>query len=130
VGDAHELPFPDESFDEGLMLHVLTQLQDPARACAEAARVLRPGGVLVVVTLDAHDHAETTAAYGDVHPGLAPAALRRMFTRAGLVVSSCEITSRDARPPCLRVVTAFAAKPEAGVRRRPDGSTRRNGRKT
>ncbi len=32
-----------------------------------------PGGWLVVVTLDAHDHADVTAAYGDVHPGFAPA---------------------------------------------------------
>src|SRR5262249_6195234 len=80
------------------------------RALAEIARVLRPGGTLVAVTLDAHDHAETTASYGDLHAGFAPAALRRLVQRAGLEVERCEITSRDARPPGFRVVTAFATK--------------------
>jgi ArsR family transcriptional regulator len=67
-----------------------------------------------VVTLDAHDQADTTSAYGDVHPGFAPAVLRRLLTRAGFQVSACEVTSRDARPPCFRVVTALATRPERG----------------
>jgi ArsR family transcriptional regulator len=110
-GDAQQLPSEDASFDTALLLHVLTQIETPSRACAEAARVLRPGGTLVAVTLDAHDQAETTSAYGDVHAGFAPPALRRMLTRAGLHVASCDVTSRDARPPCFRVVTAVATKP-------------------
>jgi len=114
AGDAQDLPAPDASFDTALLLHVLTQIAIPARACAEIARVLRPGGMLVAVTLDAHDQADTTGGYGDVHPGFAPAALRRMLTRAGLRVDACEVTSRDARPPCFRVVTALATKPERG----------------
>ncbi|HEY8039768.1 MAG TPA: metalloregulator ArsR/SmtB family transcription factor [Polyangiaceae bacterium] len=113
-GDAQELPAGDRTFDAALMLHVLTQVESPARACAEAARVLRPGGALVAVTLDAHHQAETTAAYGDVHPGFAPPALRRLLGRAGLEVDACDVTSRDARPPCFRVVTAFATKPARG----------------
>lgn len=110
-GDAQQLPAGDASFDHALVLHVLTQVDAPARVVAEASRVLRPGGSVVVVTLDAHDHADVTAAYGDVHSGFAPAALRRMLSRAGLEVESCEVTSRDARPPSFRVVTAIAAKP-------------------
>jgi SAM-dependent methyltransferase len=111
VGDAQELPLRDGAFDAALMLHVLTQVESPGRACSEVARVLRPGGVLVAVTLDAHDHSRTTAAYGDVHAGFAPASLRRLVSRAGLEVDSCDVTSRDARPPCFRVVTAFATRP-------------------
>lgn len=115
LGDAQELPLRDATFDVALMLHVLTQVESPARACSEAARVLRPGGVLVAVTLDAHDHLDTTAAYGDVHPGFAPAALRRFIGRAGLEVDACDVTSRDARPPCLRVISAFAGKPRGSA---------------
>jgi ArsR family transcriptional regulator len=111
VGDALELPSADGSFDVALLLHVLTQVEAPSRACAEAVRVLRPGGTLVAVTLDAHDHADTTASYGDVHAGFAPAALRRLLQRSGLEVDACEVTSRDPRPPCFCVVTAFATKP-------------------
>jgi ArsR family transcriptional regulator len=113
TADAGALPLADASFDAALMLHVLAQVDSPARVMAEVARVLRPGGLAVGVTLDAHDHAEVTAAYGDVHPGFAPATLRRMLARAGLEVGSCEITSRDVRPPSFRVVTSFATKPTA-----------------
>jgi ArsR family transcriptional regulator len=109
--DAGALPLPDASFDAALLLHVLAQVESPARVLTEVSRVMRPGGLAVVVTLDAHDHAEVTAAYGDLHPGFAPAALRRMLARAGLEVGSCEITSRDVRPPSFRVVTSFATKP-------------------
>jgi ArsR family transcriptional regulator len=114
VGDAKELPARDGTFDTALMLHVLTQLETPARALAEASRVLRPGGTLVTVALDAHDHADTTAAYGDVHPGFTPSALRRMLGRAGFEIDTCDVTSRDARPPCFRVVTALATKSARG----------------
>ncbi len=109
-GDAQSLPLDDGTCDAVLLLHVLAQVERPARALAEGARVLRPGGRAVVVTLDAHAHADVTAAYGDVHAGFAPATLRRQLVRAGFEVESCEITSRDARPPSFRVVTAFATK--------------------
>ena len=114
AADAGALPAADASFDAALLLHVLAQVDAPARVLAEAARVLRPGGALVAVTLDAHDHADVTAGYGDVHPGFAPAALRRMLGRAGLEVDACEVTSRDARPPSFRVVTVFATRPSSG----------------
>lgn len=114
AGDAQALPLGDSAFDAALMFHVLAQVETPARALAEAGRVLRPGGTLALVTLDAHEHADTTTAYGDVHPGFAPAALRRLLQRGGFEVLSCEVTSRDARPPCFRVVTAFAVKPGKG----------------
>ena len=49
-GDAHDLPFPDASFDRVTCAFVLMFLDDPAVALAETVRVLRPGGRLVVAT--------------------------------------------------------------------------------
>src|SRR5437588_807503 len=43
-GDAQNLPFPDASFDRVVANFALLHLADPERACAEAARVLKPGG--------------------------------------------------------------------------------------
>lgn len=44
VGDAQELPYPDDSFDAVGSGLVLNFVPDPARACAEIGRVLRGGG--------------------------------------------------------------------------------------
>ncbi len=44
LGDAQALPFPGESFDFAFMCLVLHHLEDKARALAEMARVLKPGG--------------------------------------------------------------------------------------
>lgn len=44
VGDAHALPFEDDSFDVVLLHLLLSVLPDPETLLAEAARVLAPGG--------------------------------------------------------------------------------------
>lgn len=49
-GDARQLPFRAEAFDSVLMLHVLEHVPDPDMAVAEAVRVLRSGGCLIVET--------------------------------------------------------------------------------
>jgi ubiquinone/menaquinone biosynthesis C-methylase UbiE len=48
VADARTLPLPAERFDVVLAVTVLCFVLDPALAVAEMARVLRPGGVLVL----------------------------------------------------------------------------------
>jgi ubiquinone/menaquinone biosynthesis C-methylase UbiE len=44
VGDAHALPFEDDSFDVVLLHLLLSVLPDPGAVLAEAVRVLAPGG--------------------------------------------------------------------------------------
>jgi SAM-dependent methyltransferase len=46
--DMTELPFADDSFDAVVAGEVIEHIQDDRRALAEAARVLRPGGALVL----------------------------------------------------------------------------------
>ena len=48
VMDARALDFPDESFDAVYLPLILTVVEDGARVLAEAARVARPGGRIVV----------------------------------------------------------------------------------
>jgi SAM-dependent methyltransferase len=47
-GDLERLDLPDEAFDGAVCAEVLEHLDDDAAALAELARVLRPGGLLVV----------------------------------------------------------------------------------
>jgi SAM-dependent methyltransferase len=51
VGDAEQLPFGCSSFDRVLLSLVLHQLADPHAAVAEAFRVLRGGGLVLVRTI-------------------------------------------------------------------------------
>jgi ubiquinone/menaquinone biosynthesis C-methylase UbiE len=52
LGDAQALPFPDRSFDAAVMALVITFVPDPAKAVAEMARVVRPGGVVATYMWD------------------------------------------------------------------------------
>jgi DNA-binding transcriptional ArsR family regulator len=54
-GDIYDLALPRDSFDVVIIHQVLHFLDDSARAIREAARVLRPGGRILVVDFAPHD---------------------------------------------------------------------------
>jgi SAM-dependent methyltransferase len=56
--DATALPFPNASFPSVACLYVLYHLAEPARALAEAHRVLRHGGLVAVAVPSRHDSPE------------------------------------------------------------------------
>jgi ubiquinone/menaquinone biosynthesis C-methylase UbiE len=71
-GDARELPYADATFDAAYLVAVLGEIPDQDAALRELARVLKPGGRLVVGEL-----------FGDPH-WVNPKRLRERATRAGL----------------------------------------------
>jgi ArsR family transcriptional regulator len=109
--DVHALPFGDAEFDTVLVFHTLTYAEHPARALEQCARVLRPGGRLVLLCLDRHEQREVTARYGELHPGFSPRSVRGLLRGAGLEVVQAEVACRDAKKPHLQVVLAIADKP-------------------
>jgi ArsR family transcriptional regulator len=110
VGDMHHLRYEDASFDQVLMLHVLTYADDPARVLAEAARVLRPNGMLVASTLAPHDQREISSAYGHKNTGLLPSDLGEAADAAGLNIQQCGVSSRERKAPFFEVLTVVAQK--------------------
>lgn len=53
-GDMYQLPLPSESFDVVTIHQVLHFAERPEKAVAEAARVLRPGGKLIIADFEVH----------------------------------------------------------------------------
>jgi SAM-dependent methyltransferase len=113
VADAQELPFEPASFDALVLFHTLGHVDKPKRTIEECARVLRPGGRLVLLALDEHAHQDITAAYGERHAGFSPRVLRGLLTRAGLSVAVCDVAGRESKKPHFQVVRAVAHKPAA-----------------
>jgi SAM-dependent methyltransferase len=114
VADVLELPFRASSFDSVIVFHTLAYAEHPQRALEECARVLRPGGRVVILSLDKHEQAEVTAPYGERHTGFSPRTLRTLLSRAGLGVSFSEVACREAKKPHFQVVLAVAEKPAPG----------------
>jgi ArsR family transcriptional regulator len=67
--DMYRLPFEDASFDVVALQMVLHYAEEPGAALAEAARVLRPDGRLLVVDLGPHGRADLTAEHAHRWPG-------------------------------------------------------------
>jgi ubiquinone/menaquinone biosynthesis C-methylase UbiE len=56
LGDAQALPYDDDAFDAAVLVTVLGEIPDQEQALREIARVLRPGGRLVVGELFGDPH--------------------------------------------------------------------------
>jgi ArsR family transcriptional regulator len=110
-GDMHALPFADGHFDLVVLMHALTYAARPAVAVAEAARVLRPGGRLLLSSLARHEHRAVVSAYGHVNLGFAEKELRRFLEKAGLDIATAETVTREKRPPHFEVISLIGSKP-------------------
>jgi ArsR family transcriptional regulator len=110
-GDMHALPFPDSSFDLVVLMHALTYASKPAQAVAEAARVLRRGGRLLLSSLARHEHRAVVEAYGHANLGFSEKDLRRFAEKAGVTVASSGTVTRERRPPHFEVISLLGVKP-------------------
>ncbi|MFC3715650.1 ArsR/SmtB family transcription factor [Luteimonas soli] len=109
--DMHALPFEAASFDLVVLMHALTYAAKPAQAVAEAARVLRPGGRLLLSSLARHEHRSVVEAYGHANLGFSEKDLRKFADKAGLAVQTSETVTREKRPPHFEVISLIAKKP-------------------
>jgi ArsR family transcriptional regulator len=110
LGDMHSLPVEDAAFDTVLLMHALTYTTNPAQVFREVARVLRPGGKLLAVTLKEHQHAKAVEPYDHVNPGFTTSALEAFCTDAGLRVKSCTVSAIEKRTPNFSVLSLSAIK--------------------
>lgn len=110
-GDMHALDFPDARFDLVLLMHALTYSEHPQRVIAEAARVLRPGGRVLVATLGRHAHRTAVEPFEHRNLGFTPDQLRGFAGAAKLDTLACERLTRERRTPHFEVLSLLARKP-------------------
>lgn len=110
LGDMHKLPVADESFDTLLLMHALTYTKQPEKVFSEAVRVLRPGGRLLAVTLQKHQHKKSVAAYDHVNLGFTESQLRKLCSEAGLELLDIQLSTVEKRTPNFEVLTLIAGK--------------------
>ena len=108
--DMHALPLEPASYDHIFLMHALAYTRKPQDVLKEAARLLRPGGRLVIAALNAHQHKAAMQAYDHVNLGVSPVTLEKLLKNAKLNVEQCRVTSREDRLPYFEVITALARK--------------------
>jgi len=83
-GDLEALPIDEAKLDAATLMLVLHYVPEPARAVNEVARVLKPGGRLLLVDMLPHDRDSYRQQMGHVWLGFAEDQVDRMFKDAGL----------------------------------------------
>jgi ubiquinone/menaquinone biosynthesis C-methylase UbiE/DNA-binding transcriptional ArsR family regulator len=82
-GELEALPLEAGELDAAMLSLVLHYSPDPQRALLEIGRVLKPGGPLLVVDMQPHDHEEYQQQMGHIWLGFSDKQISRFLTGAG-----------------------------------------------
>jgi SAM-dependent methyltransferase len=107
LADLARLPFAADTFDAAVNIVTLEHVRDPALVISEIARVLRPGGRLLLVTpLEWEEHQQPHDYFRYTRYGV-----RHLLERAGMVAESLEPAGGIFRVLARRLFNAGQAVP-------------------
>ena len=105
-GELESVPIDDGSVDLVVLSQALHHAADPAKALAEAARVLVPGGRLVLLDLRQHDEAWVRERLGDRWLGFDDDELQRLLAGAGLDDVRVRVGAKSTGDPFTVLIAA------------------------
>ncbi len=111
---------PASSFDMAILSQSLHHAAKPPAALAEAGRLLKPEGRLLVLDLLAHEEEWLRSKFGDFWLGFSLESLRQWVEAAGMRILHSEITAPNKAQPELEGVLVLAAKGKNQVLNKPN----------
>jgi ArsR family transcriptional regulator len=117
-GEIERLPLKDASVDVALLSQALHHAASPVKALAEAVRIVRPGGRVLVLDLRRHEEHWVKDRLGDKWLGFEDAELEQLLEDAGLSDVKVTVGTRRHRDPFTVLIasgtkTTKAAKTKA-----------------
>jgi ubiquinone/menaquinone biosynthesis C-methylase UbiE/DNA-binding transcriptional ArsR family regulator len=111
-GDLEALPIDDERLDAATLMLVLHHVPEPGQALAEVARVLKPGGRVLVVDMLPHDRESYRQQMGHVWLGFPEKQMRKLLAGAGFKDTRMHPlpVDEDAKGPALFAAVAMRSR--------------------
>ena len=109
-GDMEALPLHARSVDVAFFSQALHHAQHPQRAVAEAWRILKPGGRIVVLDLLRHSHEEARELYADLWLGFTEVEVSRFLRAAGFRNVETSVVHREEETPHFETMLAVGEK--------------------
>ncbi len=110
LGDIEQVPLPDRSVDLAILSQALHHAQHPQAAVNEAYRILRPGGQLLVLDLNAHTFEKARELYADIWLGFKESTLHGFLKKAGFSKVEIATVAREAQEPHFETLLASGTK--------------------
>jgi ubiquinone/menaquinone biosynthesis C-methylase UbiE/DNA-binding MarR family transcriptional regulator len=109
-GDLEAVPIRDGAVDLAFFSQALHHTQHPDRAVAEALRILKPGGRIVVLDLLRHNYEEARELYADLWLGFTEVELTRFLRQAGFKNIETSVVHSEENAPHFETLLAVGDK--------------------